>query len=95
METFFNDLRDLIIVRDETFLITKSHEIAEEIASLNNGFSKSEHYIICGPGRWGSTDHWMGIPVTWDQISRAKVFIEVGRDDLPIECLLEVIFFKI
>ena len=36
----FNDLRDLIIVRDETFLITKSHEIAKEIASLNKRFSK-------------------------------------------------------
>ena len=91
---FFNDLRDLIIVRDETFLITKSHEIAKEIASLNKGFSKSEHYIISGPGRWGSTDHWMGIPVTWDQISRAKVFIEVGRDDLPIEPSFGSHFFQ-
>ena len=90
----FNDLRDLIIVRDETFLITKSHEIAREIASLNKRFSKSEHYIICGPGRWGSTDHWMGIPVTWDQISRAKVFIEVGRDDLPIEPSFGSHFFQ-
>ena len=90
----YKGIKDLIIVRSQTFSPAKSEEIALEIASINKQFLNERHYIICGPGRWGSSDHWLGIPVTWKQISQASVFIEVGRDDLPVEPSFGSHFFQ-
>ena len=90
----YKGIKDLIIVRSQTFTPAKSEEIALEIASINKQFLNERHYIICGPGRWGSSDHWLGIPVTWNQISQASVFIEVGRDDLPVEPSFGSHFFQ-
>ena len=90
----YKGIKDLIIVRSQTFSPLKSEEIALEIASINKQFLNDRHYIICGPGRWGSSDHWLGIPVTWKQISQASVFMEVGRDDLPVEPSFGSHFFQ-
>ena len=90
----YKGIKDLIIVRSQTFTPAKSEDIALEIASINKQFLNERHYIICGPGRWGSSDHWLGIPVTWNQISQASVFIEVGRDDLPVEPSFGSHFFQ-
>ncbi len=90
----YKDIKNLILVRSKTFSPSKSKEIAEEISKVNKYFLNNENYIICGPGRWGSADHWLGIPVTWKEISQAKVFIEVGRDDLPVEPSFGSHFFQ-
>ena len=90
----YKGIKDLIVVRSQTFTPAKSEDIALEIASINKQFLNERHYIICGPGRWGSSDHWLGIPVTWNQISQASVFIEVGRDDLPVEPSFGSHFFQ-
>lgn len=89
-----NDVKDLIIVRSETFDISKTKEIAEEVEKINNQFSTNDNYIICGSGRWGSADPWLGIPVSWKQISQAKAIIEVGVEDLPIDPSFGSHFFQ-
>jgi hypothetical protein len=61
---------------------------------MNSQFSISDNYILCGSGRWGSADPWLGIPVNWKQISQVKTIIELGRDDLPIDPSFGSHFFQ-
>jgi len=61
---------------------------------LNGKIKNGKNYILCGPGRWGSADPWLGIPVKWQQISQAKVIIEVGEKDLPIDPSFGSHFFQ-
>ena len=55
---------------------------------------KDERYILIGPGRWGSADPWLGVPVNWNQISRAKVIVEVGMNDFPVDPSFGSHFFQ-
>ena len=64
------------------------------LVQKNNQFSLHDNYILCGSGRWGSADHWLGIPVNWKQISQAKTIIELGRGDLPIDPSFGSHFFQ-
>lgn len=73
----YRDLYDLVYVDPDTFNMVYSREIAKEIGQLNQYFIDSaRNYILMGFGRWGTTDPWLGIPVEWSQISRAKVIVE-------------------
>ena len=87
-------VRDLIIVNQNTFETSKTSEIADEVSRINKKFKKDGKYILVGPGRWGSADPWLGIPVQWNQISNAKAIIEVGMDDLPIDPSFGSHFFQ-
>ena len=87
-------LKDLIIVRPSTFDLSKSKEIAKELSRINSKFNKGRQYILCGPGRWGSTDPWLGIPVQWQSISNSKVIIEMGLKELPIDPSFGSHFFQ-
>tara|TARA_X000000950_G_scaffold80384_1_gene101089 strand:+ start:1027 stop:4005 length:2979 start_codon:yes stop_codon:yes gene_type:complete len=87
-------LKDLIIVRTNTFDLSKSKEIAKELSKINSKFKKGRQYILCGPGRWGSTDPWLGIPVQWQSISNSKVIIEMGLKELPIDPSFGSHFFQ-
>ena len=51
-------------------------KISKEIDKINKSLENNSPYLLIGPGRWGSTDPWLGIPVNWNQISNAKVIIE-------------------
>jgi len=88
-----DDIVDFIVVRGETFDPAKTPEIAKEVDEINQQF-KSKNYMLAGPGRWGSADPWLGIPVDWRQISQAKVIIEVGRPDLPVDPSFGSHFFQ-
>jgi hypothetical protein len=90
---FIPDLTDIIYVRPKMFDTAKTHEIAREIAKLNKIF-KSDHYVLVGPGRWGSADPWLGIPVEWEEISKAQAIIEVGLKDQPIDPSFGSHFFQ-
>ena len=57
-------------------------KIADEINTLNKSLGKKNPYLLMGPGRWGTADPWLGIPVNWDSITNAKSIIEVGLDEL-------------
>ena len=89
-----NHIHDLVIVRTSSFDISKTREIAREVSNINKKFKSNKQYILCGPGRWGSADPWLGVPVQWSEISQSKSIIEVGMDDLPIDPSFGSHFFQ-
>jgi hypothetical protein len=75
----FKGIRDLVYVKPESFNAAHSEKIANDIEKLNSSFVKQAYgYILIGPGRWGSSDPWLGVPVKWAQISAARVIVESG-----------------
>jgi len=89
-----DNIQDLLVVREDTFELAKTTEIASEIEKMNEKFNSNKQYAICGPGRWGTIDPWLGIPVNWKQISQAKVIIEVGKTDIPVDQSFGSHFFQ-
>jgi CheY-like chemotaxis protein len=81
-----SNLHDIIYVDPDSFDLVRSDQIALELEELNHLFlTENNHYILIGFGRWGTSDPWLGIPVDWHQVSRAKVIIESQFNDLKIE----------
>jgi len=77
---------DLVMVENNKFDRGKSKAIAMEIARLNSKLlNEKKPYILIGLGRWGSLDPWLGIPVTWDQISGAVAIVESGFKEFEVE----------
>jgi hypothetical protein len=88
-------LRDILYVKTESFDPAKNAEIARRITLINDNFIKEgKNYILIGPGRWGSADHWLGIPVKWANISAAKVIVEAGLHHYRIEPSQGTHFFQ-
>ncbi len=85
----------IIHVPSATFDSAKTREIAKEIAGLNN-YVKSEggSYLLAGPGRWGSSDPWLGIPVLWNEISEARMIVETAIPGFQIEPSQGTHFFQ-
>lgn len=80
-----NGIYDIVYVDIETFDRAKSKEVATEVSKFNEQLLKERRpYILIGVGRWGSLDPWLGIPVTWDQISGASVIVESGFKDFQV-----------
>lgn len=80
-----SEIRDILYVPPELFDRGKTMEIAEEIDRMNHRFvTDATPYLLMGPGRWGSSDRWLGIPVRWDQISGARVIVETDLDDFKV-----------
>ena len=81
-----NDITDIIYVDIDIFDKSRTNEMAEEIEKLNEEMIKENRkYILIGPGRWGTRDKWIGIPVNWTQISNAKVIVETSLEDFPLD----------
>ena len=79
-------IHDVIYIDPEKFDKSKTEEMAKEIEKINDEMQKqNKQYILIGPGRWGTRDRWIGIPVTWPQISQAKVIVETSLDDFPLD----------
>jgi len=77
---------DLILVDQNKYDRSKSRNVAMEIAKLNSKLlDEKKPYLLIGVGRWGSLDPWLGIPVTWDQISGAAAIVESGFKDFEVE----------
>lgn len=91
IETLF----DLVYIKPEAFKPSETKQIAVEIEQINQKFT-NEHrnYILIGPGRWGSSDPWLGIPVKWPQISEARVIVECGLDNFRIDPSQGTHFFQ-
>lgn len=88
------DIKDLIIIDPERFDRMKSVEIVPLIEKINKEFiEQGKKYILAGPGRWGTRDPFLGIPVLWSSISNAKVIIEIQMKDMLIEPSLGSHFF--
>lgn len=87
-------IKDVVYVMPDSFDRTKTLEIAEEIEILNQQFlEKGENYVLIGPGRWGTRDRFTGIPVLWTNISQAKLIVEMGLKDFPLDASLGSHFF--
>ena len=81
-----DDIYDLVFVDTDKFDRGKSKAVASEIAHLNSKMlNEKKPYVLIGLGRWGSLDPWLGIPVTWDQISGAAAIVESGFKDFEVE----------
>ncbi len=92
---FFKGIHDLVYVKPESFSAANNKNVAIEIEKINSIFvQKGKGYVLVGPGRWGSTDPWLGIPVKWQQISAARIIIESGLKNYRIDPSQGTHFFQ-
>jgi hypothetical protein len=88
-------LRDVVYVKTENFEASKNTEIAQRIEGINEKLiNQDTNYILIGPGRWGSTDVWRGIPIKWQQISGARIIVESGLENYRIDPSQGTHFFQ-
>ena len=91
----FSDISHVVMVPASSFDSSKTKEMAAEIARLNRKLKEEgASYILIGPGRWGSSDPWLGIPVIWSDISEAKMIIESAIPGYRIEPSQGTHFFQ-
>lgn len=77
---------DVVFVKPDDFKAAKTADIVKQVESINRKLFEAERpFILIGPGRWGSSDPWLGIPVTWSQISGAKVIVEASQPNMNID----------
>jgi hypothetical protein len=86
-------VKDIVYIPVETFDSTNTVKIAEEVSKLNKKLEKSS-YILIGPGRWGTQDRFLGIPVNWRDISNVKVIVETSLKDFNIKPSQGTHFFQ-
>ena len=78
-------IRDLVYVPTASFDRSQTQTIADEVGSLNAALkAEGRHYVLIGPGRWGSADPWLGIPVRWAQISRVSCIVETPMEGIQV-----------
>ncbi|MBK6345219.1 MAG: pyruvate, phosphate dikinase [Bacteroidales bacterium] len=81
-----NDICDVIYIDISAFDKRKTEEMVVEIESLNRKMMhENRKYLLIGPGRWGTRDKWIGIPVNWPQISSARVIVETSLEGYPLD----------
>ena len=89
------DVQDIVYIKTENFSAANNQLIADEVEHINRGFlQRGDHYVLVGPGRWGSSDPWLGIPVKWPHISAAKVIVEAGLQSFHVEPSQGTHFFQ-
>ena len=90
------DVTDVVYVKtDDRFSAADNPTIAREIEKLNKEYlDRGTNYVLVGPGRWGSSDSWLGIPVKWSHISAARVIVEVALKNYRIDPSQGTHFFQ-
>src|SRR4030042_558044 len=89
-----DNISDLVYLDPELFSNLKTDQMADEIESMNDEILKEgRRYVLIGPGRWGTKDKFIGIPVVWSQISNAKVIVEISLPDFHVDASLGSHFF--
>ena len=89
------DVHYILYVRSDRFDALRSRDIAAEIGNLNEQLTaRGESYVLVGPGRWGSSDPALGIPVKWSHISGAKAVVECGIEDFRVDASEGTHFFQ-
>ena len=90
-----SDIQDVIYVKTENYSASNNQLIAYDIEQLNRRFlDEGKNYILVGPGRWGSSDTWLGIPVKWPHISAARVIVEAGLTNYRVDPSQGTHFFQ-
>lgn len=90
-----DEMHDIVYVKTENYSASNNQLIAYDIEKLNDEFLKEgRNYILVGPGRWGSSDAWLGIPVKWPHISAARVIVEAGLTNYRVDPSQGTHFFQ-
>ena len=90
-----NDTYDILYVKSEAFSSSNNQLIAYEIERINRLFTENgKGYVLAGPGRWGSSDTWLGIPVKWPHISNARAIVEYSLENYHIDPSQGTHFFQ-
>ena len=80
------NIRDVVYVKTSTFNAANNSLIAREIEDINKKFiSSDDNYVLAAPGRWGSSDPWLGVPIKWPHISQARIICEITLDQYRID----------
>ena len=90
------DVMDVVYVKTgEKFSAQNNPYVAEDIEQINRKFlAEGKNYVLIGPGRWGSSDYWLGIPVKWPHISAARVIVEAGLENFRVDPSQGTHFFQ-
>ena len=90
------DVTDVVYVKaDDNFSAAENPTIAREIEKINSGYlDRGQGYVLVGPGRWGSSDPWLGIPIKWPHISAARVIVEVTLKNYRVDPSQGTHFFQ-
>ena len=90
-----SDIADIIYVKSAAFDSLATEKIARELLDFNARMrDEKRSYILVGPGRWGSSDPFLGVPVKWTHISEAKVIVECGIKRFDVEPSQGTHFFQ-
>ena len=90
-----DDIQDVIYVKTDGYSASNNQLIAYDIEKLNRRFlDEGKHFVLVGPGRWGSSDTWLGIPVKWPNISAARVIVEAGLTNYRVDPSQGTHFFQ-
>jgi len=89
------EISDFVYIKPQSFDASRNPDIAIHLGNLNDTFIREQrNYVLVGPGRWGSSDPWLGIPVKWPQISAARVIVESGLSNYRIDPSQGTHFFQ-
>ena len=81
-----NNVYDILFIHPDDFDVAKTIEIKQELLECNKQMLREERqYILIGPGRWGTSDRWLGVPVTWNDISGVSAIVETFTENLRVE----------
>jgi CheY-like chemotaxis protein len=90
-----NNIYDFVYVKPDKFNPSFTKQIAREVEMINQKYiDLKRNYVLVGPGRWGSSDPWLGIPIKWSQISEARVIVESGLDNFKVDPSQGTHFFQ-
>ncbi len=90
-----HDLFDVVYVKTQDYTPKNNLQIAEELEKINSQLTEeNKNYVLIGPGRWGSSDSWLGIPVKWPHISSARLIVEAGLKTFQVDPSQGTHFFQ-
>ncbi len=91
---FIENITDVVFVKPDKFDKLRTLEMVAEIEKINKTMvEQGRKYLLIGPGRWGTSDRFLGIPALWSQISNAKVIVEISLSNFPLDASLGSHFF--
>ena len=80
------NIKDIVFINPDKFDNTQTLEIMNEIEKINNYLEANDReYVLLGPGRWGTSDRFLGVPVRWAQINKAKIIVEASQENFTVE----------
>jgi len=82
----FDDIFDIVFIKQDVFDMSNSNKVVSEIRKLNSKLMEERRqYMLIGPGRWGSSDPWLGVPVIWSDIAGSKIIVETPYKERHID----------